>query len=199
MEKLKNFLQAFSEKNAAASFSAMPLEGKIWDEKRAALAKALSGINTDSYPGYFKKTLEMRKDPLKLFPWAKSFFMFAIPFEVLPPASDKIKLSDSGWKSGLVSGYALRKAYHSHANGIINSFRDELRIYTGTEFTAESCVDTKPVSEKILAELSGLGKSGLNSCLLCGKNGSGCFITSLFTDISLNGILNSDNVPAGDC
>lgn len=196
---LEDFLSLFSKKNGLASFSAMSLEGETWVKKSLKLEAVLSETNTDSYPEYFRESLQLRKNPLLIFPWAKSVFMFAIPFASLPDSHICMKRTDCDWKSGFVAGYALGKDYHRHAIEIINCFNSELKAMTGKDFKAESSIDTKPVSEKILAELSGLGKTGLNSCILCGNAGSGCFIASLFTDISIDCILTAEMIPETDC
>ena len=50
------------------------------------------------------------------------------------------------------------------------------------EIRTEISVDTAPVAERTLALLSGIGRIGLNSCVLTPDNGSGCFIGEIFTD-----------------
>jgi epoxyqueuosine reductase len=152
---------------------------------RDILAKTYLGNQNPDWPEYMRRTAELRADPIKLLPWAKSLAIFAFPFNGIPVNENFLPQTDNDELSGLVAGYAGRIDYHSYLTEKIYIFAGSLRKYLGKNFGDEIFVDTKPLAEKSLAAFSGLGAVGLNSCLLCKGEGGGTCLGVLAMDIEL--------------
>ncbi|NOY75168.1 MAG: epoxyqueuosine reductase [Kiritimatiellaeota bacterium] len=162
-------------------------------------------------PRYLRETFSLRSDPGKLFPWARSIFILAIPFTALPSVSGSIEAKDSSGapsfpllfpdggkvcrKSqrennsrntrfvGRIAAYAARIDYHVFAKSILAELAEDLKSALGRDFRAVPAVDTQPLPERSLAVLAGLGTIGRNQALLVPGYGSGCFLCELVTDV----------------
>lgn len=127
-------------------------------------------------PEYLRKSWDQRRQPSVTFPWAKSLIIMAIPFRNLPAVALPA-IADGSEFAGKVSGYASRVDYHRAAPQMLSS------LHYGNR--CEIVVDTKPLAEKTLATIAGIGSIGLNNCLLLPGSDSGCFIASILTDAEL--------------
>lgn len=130
---------------------------------------------------YIKKTLNTRLDPGSIFPWAKSIFVFAIPFHKLPLLKNPLPLAKDNIFAGRIAGYATRQDYHIGGENIVKTFMDQIEA----DCRYEICIDTKPVAERALGIKAGLGEIGQNFSLLTSHDGSGCFLVECFTDLDI--------------
>lgn len=126
--------------------------------------------------GYMQNHFDLRTDPQKLVPGAKSVITLLInyfPAEKQSPGSLKI------------SRYAWGKDYHDVIRGKLNNFIQLLKNEIG-DFAGRGFVDSAPVLERSWAQKSGLGWIGKNGNLINKQQGSFFFIATLITDIELN-------------
>jgi len=171
-----------------AEIGFLSLDQKIREHISAKFAEA----DISKYPDYFSDSIELRSDPIKLFPWAKSVIVAAFPFSGIPDQKTFLKPATSLDTLGKVAGYAMKTDYHVFGKKLLANFAEKLKnelncgIYPSSDAVrTEICIDTSPVAEKILANLAGIGSVGLNSCLLAKNHGSGCFLGEIFTDFAM--------------
>ncbi len=131
---------------------------------------ALPPLPPDGCADYLRSSWELRRAPSETFPWAKSIIIHAIAFSELPPAD--LPRADDPEFAGLIAGYASRLDYH----------RVTLPLPPGR---SELAIDTKPLAEKTLAAIAGIGSIGKNRCLLLPGADSGVFIASIISDQEL--------------
>jgi epoxyqueuosine reductase len=124
---------------------------------------------------YMEKYFDLRIDPGKLVPGAKSVITLMknyFPSEQQQPGVPKI------------SKYAFGKDYHDvirkNLNLLIELMKEEIGEIHGRGF-----VDSAPVLERTWAQRSGLGWVGKNGNLINKQSGSFYFIATLITDIEL--------------
>lgn len=184
----KNFFCFVECERKALGFAGIAVlnlsEGKI-APLRDILSRTFLGNQNPDWPEYMRRTAELRADPLKLLPWAKSLAVFSLSFHSLPLNNYFLPQASNDELSGLVAGYAGRVDYHVYLREKIIKFAAALKKFLGREFRHEISVDTKPVAEKCIAAFSGLGAIGLNSCLLCMGEGGGICLGILALDIEL--------------
>jgi epoxyqueuosine reductase len=124
---------------------------------------------------YMEKHFDLRVDPRKLVPGAKSVITLLInyfPNEKQNEAAPK------------VSKYAYGKDYHEIIRGKLNHFFFLLNEKIGN-IHGRGFVDSAPVLERAWAQKAGLGWIGKNGNLINKKQGSFFFIASLITDLDL--------------
>ncbi len=124
---------------------------------------------------YMQKHFDLRTDPTKLVPGAKSVITLLInyyPSQIQNPDSPK------------VSKYAYGKDYHEIIREKLNRFFLILKEKIG-DIHGRGFVDSAPVLERAWAQKSGLGWIGKNGNLINKKQGSFFFIASLITDLHL--------------
>ena len=124
---------------------------------------------------YMENYFDMRVDPRKLVPGAKSVITLLknyFPSQQQQPGTPKI------------SKYAYGKDYHevirSKNKTLLQLMQDEIGEINGRGF-----VDSAPVLERSWAQRSGLGWVGKNGNLLTKESGSFFFIATLITDLEL--------------
>ena len=179
---LVNIFELEKAANGFAAIAAMALSPARLDELR----KRFAAIRFDhALPAYLKTSEELRRDPAKAFPWAKSVIMAAVPLNILPAPPTALPRAKSPDAAGMIAGYAARTDYHLHGKILMSNLLRNIEQAAGRTFRAEICIDTKPLAERALAEAAGLGKPGRNSCILCTGSGSGCFIVSAMLDLEL--------------
>lgn len=109
---------------------------------------------------------------------------------VLPGAKTVISLAFSyapkEWRPldlPMIAAYAYGEDYHKSLRKIlkpvVNSFQEK---YGGKW---RICIDSAPVAERFWAMKSGIGKLGLNSCIIVEGCGSLCFLVEILTTHSL--------------
>ncbi len=124
---------------------------------------------------YMENYFDLRTDPQKLVPGAKSVITVMLNYfpEILQP--------DGVPK---ISKYAYGQDYHEVIRKKLNEFYQILQSSIG-QFSGRGFVDSAPVLERAWARKSGLGWIGKNGNLINKKNGSFFFIATLITDLNL--------------
>ncbi|HEY4156217.1 MAG TPA: tRNA epoxyqueuosine(34) reductase QueG [Puia sp.] len=124
---------------------------------------------------YMEKHFDLRVNPYKLLPGAKSVISFLLNYY---PEEKQ----DEGVPK--ISRYAYGKDYHEvirpKLNFILKRMKEEIGDFQGRGF-----VDSAPVMERSWAVRSGLGWVGKNGNLIHKKQGSYFFIATLIVDIEL--------------
>lgn len=185
--ELQNFLDCSEQNYRISSLGLINLGTEEFRELLAKFAKKLKTLSQSHFPDYLAQTLDLRTDPLKLFPWAKSAFTGAIPFAELPKPEKFLPTTDDSEIGGKIAAYGARKDYHIFGKELFTELANDLKELDGIpqDFKFAVSVDTMPVAERALAKASGLGCIGRNCSLLVNNQGSGCFLVELFTDLDL--------------
>ena len=124
---------------------------------------------------YMENYFDMRIDPAKLVPGAKSVIT------LLKNYSSPQKQSPESPK---ISKYAYGKDYHEVIREQLNEFIALIKDNIG-EIHGRGFVDSAPVLERTWAQRSGLGWIGKNGNLITRQSGSFYFIATLITDLEL--------------
>lgn len=126
--------------------------------------------------GYMENHFDLRTDPTKLVPGAKS--VITLLYNYYPSEEQNINAPK-------ISKYAYGEDYHTVIRKKLNTFLQEMRTEIG-EIQGRGFVDSAPVLERAWAEKSGLGWIGKNGNLINKNKGSFFFIASLIVDLPLN-------------
>jgi len=125
---------------------------------------------------YMARNFDLRIDPRKLVPGAKSVICFIknyYPSEVQEKGFPKI------------AKYAWGNDYHEVIRNQLHEFLGQLRKKIGP-IEGRGFVDSAPVLERSWAQLAGAGWIGKNGNLIKPQNGSFFFIATLIVDLVLN-------------
>lgn len=134
--------------------------------------------------GYMQNHFELRTDPQKLVPGARSVITLLLNyFPGEQQKKDTLKISK----------YAWGEDYHEVIRKKLNEFFAILKTGIG-DFAGRGFVDSAPVLERSWAQKSGLGWIGKNGNLINKQQGSFFFIATLITDIELD----ADDAPVKD-
>jgi epoxyqueuosine reductase len=126
---------------------------------------------------FIPRTAQMRMDPTRMFPAARSALVAVVPH---------------GGEPGPIARYAQSADYHTEVHRRLERLREVLEArLPGVE--THICVDTKPVLERSVAVLAGLGFLGKNGCLIVPGLGSYLLIGVLLTSAAWVG---RDRAPA---
>ena len=125
---------------------------------------------------YMEKNFELRVNPYKLLPGAKSVISFLMNY--FPDI-------DQDNHSPKISKYAYGKDYHDVIRPKLHMILDGMKEKFG-DFSGRGFVDSAPVLERSWAVLSGLGWVGKNGNLIHKKSGSYFFIATLIVDLDLS-------------
>lgn len=124
---------------------------------------------------YMENYFDMRIDPQKLVPGAKS--VITILKNYFPSEKQNIA-------SPKIAKYAWGKDYHEIIRGQLHLFLDIIKKTIG-DIHGRGFVDSAPVLERAWAMKSGLGWIGKNGNLINKSQGSFFFIATLIVDIEL--------------
>jgi len=124
---------------------------------------------------YMENHFELRIDPQKLVPGAKSVITLLINYF----SSEK-----QSKQSPKISSYAYGKDYHDVIKNKLHLFLKMLHEKIG-QVNGRGFVDSAPVLERTWAQRSGLGWIGKNGNLITKDGGSFYFIATLITDLDL--------------
>lgn len=137
---------------------------------------------------YVDQRTELLTQPFETRPWAKSALVLSFapeedpdsPINNLPPATD------DGF-SALIAPYALNRDYHQTGQDILERLCTAILQlpHQQDEPVFDCCVDSKPVMEKQLAKLAGLGVQGYNSLIRNSTHGAQLHLAVCFTSIPL--------------
>ncbi len=125
---------------------------------------------------YMENHFDMRLDPTKLVPGAKSVVSLVYNYY---PQNDLAK--DGEFK---IAKYAYGQDYHFVIKDKLYEFMSEIHEQIG-EVSGRLFVDSAPVMERQWAQKSGIGWLGKNSLLLNKKSGSFFFLAELVLDLEL--------------
>ncbi len=124
---------------------------------------------------YMENHFDMRVDPTKLVPGAKS--VITLLYNYYPEEIQSAGLPQ-------VAKYAYGKDYHLVIREKLKQFLHQINLTIG-EIEGRGFVDSAPVLERAWAVNSGLGWIGKNGNLINKKKGSFFFIATLITDLEL--------------
>jgi len=125
---------------------------------------------------YMENHFDLRIDPQKLVPGAKSVITLMINY---------FPSQNQNSESPKISKYAYGKDYHDVIKDKLKIFLQTLQQQIG-EIHGRGFVDSAPVLERSWAQKSGLGWVGKNGNLITKQSGSFYFIATLITDIELD-------------
>ncbi len=124
---------------------------------------------------YMENHFDLRVDPTKLVPGAKTVITLLKNYYPSQAISGENKISK----------YAWGKDYHlvikQQLKGLIAELQTKIGAFNGRGF-----VDSAPVLERTWAQRTGLGWIGKNGNLITKESGSFFFIATLITDLELN-------------
>ncbi|RTL60309.1 MAG: tRNA epoxyqueuosine(34) reductase QueG [Sphingobacteriales bacterium] len=123
---------------------------------------------------YMENYFDMRVDPAKLVPGAKSVITLLLNYYPAQQQKSSIRISK----------YAYGKDYHEVIRNKLKKLLQLIKENIG-EITGRGFVDSAPVLERSWAVNSGLGWIGKNGNLITKQNGSFFFIATLIVDIEL--------------
>ncbi len=124
---------------------------------------------------YMENYFDLRVDPTKLVPGAKSVITLLKNYYPSQPAPVHHKISKYAW------GSDYHTVIKSSLKGLIESLQEEVGAFAGRGF-----VDSAPVLERAWAQRSGLGWIGRNGNLITKGSGSFFFIATLIVDFELS-------------
>jgi epoxyqueuosine reductase len=124
---------------------------------------------------YMEQHFDLRVNPYKLLPGAKSVICFLINY--FPVADQENNIPK-------ISKYAYGKDYHEVIRPKLQFILSAMKEKFG-DFHGRGFVDSAPVLERSWAVISGLGWVGKNGNLIHKKNGSFFFIATLIVDLEL--------------
>jgi epoxyqueuosine reductase len=124
---------------------------------------------------YMENYFELRIDPSKLMPGAKSVITLLLNY--FPPVQQQEE-------APRISKYAYGKDYHEVIRKKLNLFLSLINEHIG-QVHGRGFVDSAPVLERSWAQRSGLGWIGKNGNLLTKQQGSFFFIATLIVDMEL--------------
>ena len=124
---------------------------------------------------YMENHFELRIDPQKLVPGARSVITLLINY---------FPTEKQNSNSPKIATYAYGKDYHDVIRNKLQNFLRMLHEKIG-EVSGRGFVDSAPVLERSWAQRSGLGWIGKNGNLITKESGSFYFIATLITDLEL--------------
>ena len=151
--------------------------------KAAPLDKELKNLREWLHSGYnglmgwMERDPEMRSDPTKYMPGAKSVISLGLNYYTSYGYS-----GDSD--KGKISRYAWGDDYHDIIDEKLKVMIDELKnIFPDAKFIG--CCDTSPIMEKEWAERAGIGWIGKNTNLITKQSGSWLFLAEIISDLEI--------------
>jgi epoxyqueuosine reductase len=145
-------------------------------EEEAPRVEQWLNQNMQGEMSYMANHFDMRLDPTKLVPGAKS--VVSLLYNYYP---EKDLAKDDGYK---IAKYAYGKDYHFTIKDKLKNFMNTIHDNIG-EVDGRVFVDSAPVMERAWAQKGGLGWTGKNSLLLNKEKGSFFFIAELILDLDL--------------
>jgi epoxyqueuosine reductase len=124
---------------------------------------------------YMENHFDLRVDPCKLVPGAKS---------VITLLKNYYPLQQQNQDAPKISKYAFGKDYHEVIRSKLNELIVLIKENVG-DIHGRGFVDSAPVLERTWAQRSGLGWVGKNGNLITKQSGSFYFIATLITDLEL--------------
>lgn len=135
--------------------------------------------------GYMANHFDLRLDPAKLVPGAKSVVSLLLNYY-----TDEKQQDETAPK---ISKYAYGEDYHLVIKSKLREMLHTLEQQIGRTIGGRGFVDSAPVLDKAWAQRSGLGWIGKNSNLINKNSGSFFFVAELILDVEL-----VPDAPTGD-
>ncbi len=123
---------------------------------------------------------EVRDDPRRLLPSARSVIAAAKVYQTPWPHSTRFLDEERAW----ISRYAWGADYHDRMRRGLERLDRMIRARVGA-LESKICVDTAPLLERSYARLAGLGWIGRNTCLINQQLGSWLFLGELLVSIEI--------------
>lgn len=131
---------------------------------------------------YLQRHVEIRKDPQRLLPGARSVICVAMKYQ---PPGRADEASSAPVPFGRIATYARGQDYHDVLRRRLDELIRRMRSVWDQPFEARPFVDTAPVLERSLAAAAGVGWIGKNSMLIVPKLGSYVFLGGAVTTLPL--------------
>lgn len=129
---------------------------------------------------------DLRSDPQKLLPAAKSIIVIAVNYYREKP--------DTPADQGRIARYAHGRDYHKVFQKLLKDFAKYInQIAPGT--ITKACVDSAPLLERSFAQKAGIGFPGRNGLIITENKGSFILLGELLTSLQLN----YDQAAQGTC
>jgi epoxyqueuosine reductase len=151
-------------------------KAEFLEEEAPRLEKWLNN-NMHGEMGYMANHFDLRLDPTKLVPGAKSVVSLLLNYY-----TEEKQQHESAPK---ISKYAYGEDYHLVIKSKLREMLNTLEEKIGRSVGGRAFVDSAPVLDKAWAQRSGLGWVGKNSNLINKNSGSFFFIAELILDIEL--------------
>jgi len=175
MSAIKNNTVLIKEYAAASGFDYCGVAKAVKLDDDARRLESWLNKRYNGSMQYMENNFELRVDPSKLVPGAKSVITLLINyFPATKQNTDAPKISK----------YAYGEDYHEVIRNKLNLFLRFIKENIG-EVNGRGFVDSAPVLERSWAQKSGLGWVGKNGNLINKQSGSFFFIATLITDIEL--------------
>lgn len=172
----KDFTKQFIEKAKSLGFEEIGIsKARALSEEAKNLEKwLLNGFHGDME--YMHRNFDLRIDPKKLFPGAKTIISLTHNYY------NNIRFEDTSRPK--IAKYAYGKDYHKVLKKKCNLLIDWIIEQKGA-IQARAFVDSAPILERKWAEISGIGWIGKNSLLLTKAKGSFFFLSEIIIDIPM--------------
>ncbi len=147
-----------------------------------AVGKGLREFVASGHHGtmqWMAETIDRRLTPRAMWSDARSAIMLAMDYA--PDIDVMSRLDDTS--TGIISVYALGRDYHDVVKGKLKTLAGWLAAQTAQD--VKVFVDTAPLMEKPLAQISGLGWQGKHTNLVSRRHGSWIFLGAILTAASL--------------
>jgi epoxyqueuosine reductase len=172
----KDFTIQFIEKAKSLGFQDIGISKarELTEEAKNLEKWLLNGFHGDME--YMHRDFDLRIDPKKLFPGAKTIISLTHNYY------NDIQFEDASRPK--IAKYAYGKDYHKVLKKKCNLLIDWIIEQKGT-IQARAFVDSAPILERKWAEISGIGWIGKNSLLLTKGKGSFFFLSEIIIDIPM--------------
>ena len=141
---------------------------------------------------YLARTAEIRVDPGRLLPGARSLVVVAQSYKPAAETRESVGTVAAERRGGPTDGprgriarYAWGRDYHRVLRRKLRRLADRLRRAITEPFEARVCVDTAPVLEREFAAAAGVGWIGKNTLLMHPRLGSYLFLGEIVTTLEL--------------
>lgn len=176
MNKAAEHTRILKERAEALGFAAIGISKAEYMDEEARKLETWLGQGRHGKMGYMENHFDLRVDPTKLVPGAKSVvsLMYNYYTDILQEDEEAPK----------ISMYAYGKDYHKVIKKKLKVLISQLRAEIG-EIEGRCFVDSAPILERDWARRSGLGWIGKHTLLLNAKKGSYYFLAELVIDLDL--------------
>lgn len=128
---------------------------------------------------WLQKNADLRKNPIRVFPQAKSIIALAISYF---PGGPAVKNQPN---CGVIARYARLPDYHLIIGKKLRTLSNEVDRLAGEKICLSNCVDAAALLEKEIAQQAELGFIGKNTQLITKKFGSYVFLAEIVVSCSL--------------